>query len=235
MAFDDAVEDEMRGGKGRLEGVADDVDEVVVGQPLRMGGALGVDDDDEPERLHLGPERVEALTGDLLALDVGADFDAAHAEIVCEITQFLDGRVGVLQRHGAQRLEPAGILRRRLDELLVHQPGDLGPQLRVGPVVVLVHRDRDRLNVDAHAIHVGDADVENVHLRPDRLELAPVHRLGGGVAVAKGDLPGCARRLGHDLGRRRAFSMAMDVNDRTVASERPDHAVLLPPTGSAPE
>jgi hypothetical protein len=53
--------------------------------------------------------------------------------------------------------------------------------------------------------------------------------------VAEGHLPGRLCGLGHDLGRRRALSMAMDVNDRTVATERPDHAVLLPPTGSAPE
>ena len=233
MAFDDAVEDQMRGGEGGFERVADDVDEVVVLHPLRMGGSLRVDDDDESECLDLGPERVEALAGDLLALDVGADLDTAHAEIACEVTQFLDGRLGVLQGHGAQRLEAPRVPCRCLDELLVHQPRDLGPELGVGPVVVLVDRHRDRLDVHAHAVHVGDADIQHVHLRFDRLELAPVHRLGYGVAMAEGHLAGRAGRVGHHLGRRCALSMAMDVDDRTVATERPDHAVLLPPTGSA--
>ena len=174
------------------------------------------------------------MAGDLLALDVGADLDASHPEIVCEIAQFLDGGIGVLQRHGAERLEPPGIPGCCLDELLVRQARDLRPQFGVGPVVVLVNRDRDRLDIDAHAVHVGDPDVEHVHLRFDRLELAPVHRLGDRVAVAEGHLPGRARGVRHDLGRGCAFSVAMDVNDWTVATGRPDHAVLLPPTGSAP-
>ena len=81
MTLDDAVEDQVRGGQRGLEGVADDVDEVVVGQALRVGGALGVDHDDEAEGLDLGPEGFEAWAGDLLTFDVGADLDAAHAEI----------------------------------------------------------------------------------------------------------------------------------------------------------
>ena len=74
------------------------------------------------------------------------------------------GRLGVLHWYGAERKEPAGIAGGGFDELLVDDPGGLGAQLGIRPVVVLVNRDGDRLDVDAHPVHVGDTDVEDVHL-----------------------------------------------------------------------
>lgn len=198
-----------------------------------MGSALGEDDDHQTEGLDLRPERFQPCAGDLLTLDVRADLDAAHAEFGCQIPQFLHGRLRVLQRDRPERQEAAGVAGGGLDELLVDDSRGLRAKFRVGPVVVLVHRDRDRLDVHAHPLHVGDADVEHVHLGSDRLELASVHRLGRGVAVSERDLVGCDGGVLHELGGRRAFSMAMDVDDRTVAAERP--SPLCPPPNPQPE
>jgi hypothetical protein len=135
--------------------VPDDVDEVVSLQPVGVRGALGVDHDHQAEPLDLRPERRKPRAGDLLALDVRADLDAAHAQRPGEVAQLLHRGGAVLQRHRAQRDEPPVVAGRGLRELLVDHPSGLGAQLGVGPVVVLEDGDGDGLDVHAHPIHVG--------------------------------------------------------------------------------
>jgi hypothetical protein len=75
--------------------------------------------------------------------------------------------------------------------------------------------------------HVGHAHFQHVHLGLDRRQLAAVHGLGDGVAVTQRDLARRKRGVLHELSRRCAFPVTVDVDDRAVGAVRPVHAALL--------
>ena len=218
VPFHHAVEDEVRLRQGGLVGVPEGVDEVVVGQALRVCRALSVDHDRGAQPLDLGPERLQPVGGDLLALDVGADLDAAHPQVGRQVGQLLHRGLRVLQRHRTERDEAVGVPAGRLDHLLVDQSCGPGAQLGVGPVEVLVDRWRDRLDVDAHRVHVREPDLELLHLRADRLELACVDGPGLGRAVAQRGAPGLHLCLAHQVRGGGALAVAVDVDDRPAWS-----------------
>ncbi len=59
-------------------------------------------------------------------------------------------------------------------DALVHRAGELAALARVGPVVRLVGRRRYRLDVDAHAVHVLQAQLDAGELRAALLHLLRV-------------------------------------------------------------
>ena len=158
-------------------------------------------------------------------LHVDADLDPTHSQLLHQVAQLLYRGIGVLQWHRTQRQEPVAVLGRRLDELLVHQPGDLCAELGVRPVAVLVHRDRHGLDVDAHLVHVGDPDIQDVHPGLDRGELELVGPPGCRVAVAQGHLPRGQLRLLHEVGRRRTLSVAVEVGHGAIGAACPAHQI----------
>ena len=65
---------------------------------------------DDVELLAALPERLEAFGGEFLVADTRADLDAAEAEFVDAAIEFLDGEIGVLQRHRAETDEALGVI-----------------------------------------------------------------------------------------------------------------------------
>jgi hypothetical protein len=82
IALHHAVEDEMASRHRGLQRVADDVVEVVIEQPLALGVAGGMHEDDHVELLHLGKEffQAEPAIGELRAIHVAVDLDPAQAQ-----------------------------------------------------------------------------------------------------------------------------------------------------------
>src|SRR5690348_14519003 len=74
------AEDQMMDGDGRIEWVANDIDEVMVGKPPRLGKAGRVHEDEKSEFLDAGEHLAESLGREILAGDIGRDLDAAETE-----------------------------------------------------------------------------------------------------------------------------------------------------------
>ena len=81
----------------------------------------------------------------------------AHAEPFNAVLKLGNREVGVLQRHGTERDKALRPLRHDLGETFVHHAREFLTHARVGPVVRLLRCGRDRLDVDAHAVHVFQA------------------------------------------------------------------------------
>src|SRR5882724_8320997 len=81
--------------------------------------ALRMNEDQHPELLGLGPERVELRVGQLFAVDAAADSGAAQTVLLDPVLQLLGGEVRMLQRHRGERDEAIGVRRAGLGELLV--------------------------------------------------------------------------------------------------------------------
>src|SRR5205085_2552756 len=77
VALERAVEDQVADGDGRLERIADDVVEGVLGEAPAVGESERMDENQNAEFLGLREERLELRLRELLAVDVGADLDAA--------------------------------------------------------------------------------------------------------------------------------------------------------------
>src|ERR1700704_4488555 len=80
MPFQYAVEDQVMQGDGGFERIADYVVEVEAREPLGVGEAVGMDDDECVELFGLLPERRVVRLRELPSRDIGQDFHALHAE-----------------------------------------------------------------------------------------------------------------------------------------------------------
>src|SRR6185503_20538871 len=104
--------DEMRQRDRRLEGIADGIGQESVARepacPLELGGALRVDEHQDPECLRLGPEGVERGVAQLAALDAAPETGAAQAVALDTLLELLGGEVRMLQGHACERDEPVG-------------------------------------------------------------------------------------------------------------------------------
>ncbi len=111
VPFEHAVEDQVVQRNGRVERIADHVVEVEAREPLGVGEAVGMDDDERAERLGLLPERGEVRLRELPARNVGQDLRAFHAERRHAALELVRRFRAVKQRHGAERDEAVGLAR----------------------------------------------------------------------------------------------------------------------------
>ena len=138
-------------------GVADDVGEKVFVQAPGIGKAQRMQEDDGAEFLCLCKGRFEAPIRQVHAVDMGADLDAAETERRHAVFQFGHCQLGRLQRHSPQRDEAVGMGIANFGQPRVDHAGCLAAQVGLDRVIVLQWRSRDRLHVDAHIVHVGEA------------------------------------------------------------------------------
>ena len=168
-----AVENQPRQEVGRLERIADDVAEIAAAAQTTLlddvVGAAGMHEDRRAELRCLGPEGVVLRVGEVLAVDVTADGDAASPRRLSASSSCCGGEIGMLQRDRRHR--------RRSDRAtsLTHfaSPSFCASTIRrassrscgVPPPEAV---DRQRLDIDALLVHHGDA------LRADDLVAACV-------------------------------------------------------------
>ena len=87
-----------------------------------LGGrsvALRMDEDEDAERLRLGPERVERRVRDFHARDVPADSDTAEPKLANRVLDLIGSEIRKLQRRRRKGDEPVGIAGARLRQPLV--------------------------------------------------------------------------------------------------------------------
>ena len=151
-----AVEDQVRHRHRRLQRVADDVVEVVVRQPVGLGVAQRVHEDQHAELLAAGEKGLQpqAGVGQVLAVDVGADFHALEIQRLDRVIQFAHREFGVLQGHRAQADKTVGRVGDDLRDALVDLARQFGTVIGFGEVEEVVGRRAHGLDVDAHAVHV---------------------------------------------------------------------------------
>jgi hypothetical protein len=199
VAVEHAFEDQVADGESRIERVADDVVEIVRRQPTALGEPHRVQEEEDAELLGRGEHRGEAWRGEFLAIDVGAELDAAHAEVLDAAAHLGHRQLGRLHRQGAHGDEAVGMGGGDLGQVVVDQPRGLASQLGIGPVEVLRRRRRDRLDVDAEPVHVGDAPRRGRDLLVDVDHLLAVDlaRLRRGEEERRLLLDGVVRRRQH--------------------------------------
>ena len=180
VTLEHAVEDQVVQGQRSLERIADDVVEVEARQPLALGEAVGMDDDQRAELLGLLPERRKGRVGQFTAGDIGENFDALELERLHAAFELFGGFVAVLHRHGAGRNEAIRVLGDECgDAVIDHARGRHRVFERDG-VIALRRRRHHQLHVDAHLVHDGEALVVAGHAAADVGFLLGVDLLGFG-------------------------------------------------------
>ena len=177
MAVEGAAEDQVRERQRGLGRLAEGVAEEMRAEPGAEAAPPRVDEDHRAEVGGGRPNRVELRVGELAAVDVGGDADALEAELADGALEFADGDGRVLERKGAETVQPAPALRAVRGDGLVDHGREFDRQLRLGPVPVHRHRAHE-LDVHADRVQVGQPPVHVGELRPD----APDLRLVGGDA-----------------------------------------------------
>src|SRR5271169_1558505 len=80
MGMQNAAKDQMMDGDGRIERIADHIDQIMVGEPPRLGEADRVHEDQHAELFDPREDLAEALGGEVFTGDVGRYLDAAKAQ-----------------------------------------------------------------------------------------------------------------------------------------------------------
>jgi hypothetical protein len=106
-----------------------------------------------------------ARRGEIDTPDVGAEFNAAEAELLDGAVQLSDGHAGVLQRHGAHAHQPVGMLCNHAGDVIVDHMAAIARHFRRRGIDEMAGIGRDHLHVDAVAVHVGKTGVEIGQLR----------------------------------------------------------------------
>ncbi len=223
MARHDAVEDQVADGHGRVQRVADHVVEVVVGQPGTFREADRMQEDHRTERVGAGEEgfQPEPGIGQVEPVDVGVDLDAAQAERADRVVELLDRELGVLQRHRAEPDEAPRRGRHQRRDAFVHLAGQDCPALRRREIEELERRRADRLDVDAHAVHVVQPLVDAGQLRRTLPHLRHVGLAREGICMDHARVVAADIEVARRLGDLRVQVVAVDVDDRrTVAAHR---------------
>ena len=183
MPLQHAVEDQVVQGDGGLERIADHVVEVEAREPLGVGEAVGMDDDERVELFGLLPERREVRLGELPCPRhwsgsptpfMPSDFTQRSSSLAASPPSD--------ERHGAERHEAVGLARDVFREPVVHQARGLDRDVERHGVEALVRRRHHQLKVDAHGVEIGEALVVAGDARADVLFLLLAQRLGLGVA-----------------------------------------------------
>ena len=125
-----------------------------------QAGAERVQEDHHIEFLDAGKEFFEAGAGEIDAPDIGAELDAAEAELLDRAVEFGNGHAGILQRHRAHAHQPVGMLATMAGDMVVDHAATVARHFRRRRIDEVTWIGRDHLHVDAVAVHVGEAGVE---------------------------------------------------------------------------
>ena len=90
---------------------------------------------------------------------MGIDFNAPQAQVFNCTVKLFDGHVCVLQRHGTQAHETIRVLGHDVGNTVVDIARQLGSKVRLRKIIVLKRCRRYRLDVNAHAVHILQPDV----------------------------------------------------------------------------
>ena len=159
----------------------------------------------------------EARIGQVLAVHVGQDLDAAHAELVDAAVEFGDRHVRVLQRDRAHRDETLGPGGDDFGEAVVDLARELAAEIGFRPVEALVRRRRDRLDVDAHAVHVLQPHFDRRQLGPAVLHLLDVDFARQRVGELAGRLVLSGIEMRDFRRHRRVLIVTMDIDAQAAA------------------
>ena len=139
-----------------------------------VGESERVDEDEHPKLLGGGEERSQGWIGQVLAVDIGADLNAAKIKLLHAAPKLDDREFRRLQRDRAEADQPLGTARNDLGDVVVDRargvPADIGRR----EIIVLRGRRRDRLHIDAEPVHVGEALVGPVQPLADARHLRAV-------------------------------------------------------------
>lgn len=152
-------EDQMRRRDARLGRVADQVGQVVAGEPLRRDDVDRVQEQRQAQRLHPLVDRVERRVAGLAVEDVGRRVDAADAGECRRAVELGGGQVRLMPGQRRQPDQPVRVGGMRVRAAVVERRG-----ARAGarPVREIDHRHGERQRLDRHPglVHVGDPEVE---------------------------------------------------------------------------
>ena len=163
-----AAEDQVMHGHRGIQRIADHVGEVVIAEAARLGEPGRVHEDRQTELFGLGEDPAEAVGRQVLAGDVGGDLDAAQSERSVQPFEFGDRKLRRLERHRAQADEAIRMAADDVGDVVVDRARGGDAEIGRRVVIGLVRRGRERLDVDPHHVHVGEALLHRgeLHARP---------------------------------------------------------------------
>ena len=119
-----------------------------------------MDEDENPELLGLGPERMKLRVGELVVGDARADGGAAEPELLHAVDELLHRQVRELEGHRREGDEAVRVPRAELGEPLVLDLDHPGDDVALGAVPRGV--DAERLHVDTLRVHLADASLADL-------------------------------------------------------------------------
>jgi len=162
-------------GNRRFERDADHVAEVMVFEASSFRKARGVHEQHDAELLAFGEDRPEARGGEILAVDIGRNLDAAEPERFHKPFEFLNSQLGRLERDRPKPDEAIRVTPDDLGDVVVDKSRRRNAEIRLGPIEHLPWCGRDRLHVDAHHVHVGQPLFDRGQLCMHALHLLALH------------------------------------------------------------
>ena len=215
-ALEIAVEHQLPDAQRGIQGMSDRVREIMILHAADQAGAERMQEDHHVELLDARKEFFQAGAGEVDAPDIGAEFDAAEAELLDGAVELGDGHAGILQRHRAHAHQPVGVFGDHVGDMVVDHVAAVARHFRRRRIDEVAGIGRDHLHVDAVAVHVGEAGVEigqfwKVDLAALRLN-AFGQRVDMGVGVRRFAAAGNAGGLQHHRIRLGHHAVAMDVD-----------------------
>ena len=219
IILQDAAEDQVMHRDGRIERVADNVREVMVAEAAGLGKPGRVHEQDEPQLLGARENRPEARLRQIGAGDVGRDLDAAQPERFVQPVELGDGKLGRLERHRAEPDEAVRMIAADLGDIVVDDPRGGDAEIGRHAVEGLGRRRGDRLDVDPHAVHVGEPGRDVGELNAGAAGLFAIGLAGQLVGELMARLP-VHRQAGalHHLLGLHGQQMAVDIDREPLAA-----------------
>src|ERR1700677_1156405 len=154
MAIEGASKYEFGQANGMLEGLANQIHQVVIGEPRTKGRAPWMNEDDRAEFFGHPPERIVHSLGNVSSIDQCRDLHAFESSIANQHLQLFAGAHWILECYCAERDKTVRMRRVHCSDLVILTRDDFIRQVPFGPVVILCRRGTYRLDVHSHRIHI---------------------------------------------------------------------------------
>ena len=201
--FEIAVEHQLPDAQRGIQRMSDRVREIMILHAPDQAGAERMQEDHHVEFLDAGEEFFQARAGEVDTPDIGAEFDAAEAELFDGAVEFGNGHAGILQRHRAHAHQPVGMFCDHVGDMVVDHMAAVARHFRRRRIDEMAGIGRDHLHVDAVAVHVGEPGLEIGQFR--KIDLAALRLDAFGQIVDMG------------VGVRRLAAARMPVAFSTIA------------------
>jgi len=159
MSVQDATKYQVRERDRRLQGLADDVTEVMALDSLAERGPEWMDEYHSLQDFRSRPKRGQQGIIEFAPIDRGGDLHSLQTQVSDGVIELLDSQLRVLERNRTESNEAFGMANTRFGDVSILYADQLAREFVFCPIIVLGWRRAQYLNIRAHGVHVGDSEV----------------------------------------------------------------------------